>query len=113
MTDAEVIAEFMEPRGGATWWVLVGWHNVERDGINYPDKSRPIFTPRTPLDLDALYIVEGRLSEEQWERYYHQFGSFSNGGLVWNTPDRQYRWALHATAEQKVKALATVLRDGK
>lgn len=80
-----------------------------------------ITAPCWPLDLDSLREVEGTLTKTQWDRY--------NGALeleVW--PDGQHPywktnrvalqadiriWIVHASAEQKIKALAQVLREGR
>jgi hypothetical protein len=103
MTDTGIICAFMEPRpdhlqqGTCTtngWW-------VRRIGGECEAAS---------LTLDALHEVEEKLTDEQWDAYYHQFGAYGREGLTWTAPDRLYKWALHASAEQKIKALAAVLR---
>ena len=91
MTDEEVICAFMEPEADLRidsdfeWWGQI-WSN----GV------RSVF-PRT-LTLDALWEVEERLTTLQAVNY---------AGLLL---DGQEGWTWHATAAQKIKALATVLR---
>lgn len=95
MTDAEVICAWMEPRPGSAaeaynsrWWNGSPWTEL-----------RPF-----NLTLDALREVESRLSEAQWDRYEAL-------ALKWRYEySSSYRAALHASAEQKIKALAAVLR---
>ncbi len=109
LTDEEVICGWMEPkpephthggtfRSGKGWWYWTG----------------ATWQPNV-LTLDVLWGVEERLTEEQWERYYHQFVRYDNpvDPVRWSVTDRKYRWALHATSQQKVKALAEVLREAK
>lgn len=92
MTDEEVIASFMEPkptwsssdRNGEWWWCWDHrWHSCK-------------------LDLDALHEVEARLTNEQWDAYANLM--MDPAGI------HHTRFLLHASAEQKIEALAAVLR---
>lgn len=86
MTDEEIICTFMEPLRDKwalpKWWHWAGGKRKLRD-----------------LGLDALREVQARLTDEQWATYESQFNSAST-----------WRQLLHASTEQKIKALAAVLR---
>lgn len=93
MTDAEVICAFMESRPpantihvqrGADWWL---WWGGEWTPID--------------LTLDALWKVEERLrlGSQEERRSYRNFGRSIPAAQKW-----------HATPEQKIAALAVVLR---
>lgn len=99
MTDEEVICGWMEKRpsyeSGGTghsarhWWLSNPHH----------DNWWP-----TELTLDRLREVEERLTDSQWELYF----------LAWPGRFLGFRGFVHASAEQKIKALAEVLRkDGR
>lgn len=101
MNDACLICEWMEPRPNlragecaglpGQWW--------KRRGIT--NEVKPM-----PLTLDALWEVEERLTGAQVEAYLM--------ALVGCTTDiAVIARAVHATAEQKIKALADVIRSGK
>lgn len=104
LSDAEVICSFMDSlRRDGAWW-----------SAELPTGSRgPVrFVPIT-LELNALHEAEELLTDEQWGEYcaglrkdlYHPlWGMKYPGGM-----DRPM---LHATAEQKIRALAAVLRIG-
>jgi hypothetical protein len=85
MTNVEIICTFMEP------------HWKTRMPYAYP--FNPAVMPT--LDLDALHEVEARLTYAQWDGYGAAMAS-----LVGRTAPN----LLHASAEQKIKALAAVLR---
>ncbi|SRR5260370_1379040 len=99
-TDEEVICGWMEPRPSgsltnllADWWLFrsvnAGW------------------VPRT-LTLDRLWNVEERLTEKQRDPYLDVI--VRNTGLGPTTAG----WDMaHATAAQKIKALAEVLRSSQ
>ncbi len=112
MSDEEIICGWMEPNpysrtrsrdseGG--WWRLIGWY-----------RKTGTWHPRMDWTLDALHLVEKRLTDEQWFAYCAEFAvanlpePTSNPGyketVAW---DRAH---LHADAKQKIKALAAVLR---
>jgi hypothetical protein len=106
LTDEEVLATFMEPRPTFSadpgivsedgwWWMGTGGWEPLSDS------------------LDDCHNVEARLISGffgLWDDYYHAFGTFHPSGLYWTAPDKQYKWALHADAPTKVKALAQILR---
>jgi hypothetical protein len=88
----------MEPRPpqekfpqNATWWLAhIGY------GVYVANR-------RKVRSLDALHEVEARLTDEQWWIYM--------GGIIPRGHQaQQLRFALHASAEQKIETLATVLR---
>lgn len=84
MTDAEVICTFMEPKPD-------------------PEELR-LWLPGS-LTLDALWEVEERLTAEQFAAYIERL----EDGWDINGLARDYG-LVHARAEQKIKALAAVLR---
>ena len=96
MTDAEVICNFMEPEGAnyrRKWWQA-----ILKDGrLRVDNPVEPV-----TLTLDRLHEVEARLTVKQRMDYAEEFGCFC-GFHVFN--------GLHATADQKIKALATILRS--
>ena len=101
-TDAEVVAGFMEPRPviclgsrhAASWWI----RNLLEDSPRwYPNH---IFCN----SLDALHLVEARLTDEQWQRYKSMTVINGNLGEIY------WKRLLHASAADKLKALAAVLR---
>ena len=72
------------------------------------DTETPEVTPRD-LTLDALWEVEERLTAEQWDAYLNHFATPAE------RIKKHFFWErgsvlLHAAAEQKIKALAQVLR---
>lgn len=101
-SDAEVICAWMEPkptlpdywtgteRSPSRWWILVGTNG-----------GGMAWLPIT-LNLGALWVAENRLTDErQWE--YIEALRENRNAPTWGF--------LHATAEQKIKALALVLRN--
>lgn len=103
LTNEEIICTWMMngKRFGYPWWV------VTNDGHLLPG----------PLTLDALREVQERLSQEQWIGYCASF-SVQNIPLE-STPNNLQSvgelvmWDkahLHASAKQKIDALAAVLR---
>ena len=112
MTDGEVICAWMEPKpdtyNAATamaaaksgkdnpiWWVT--------DGRTWTLRPRE-------LDLDALWEVQDRLTDEQWERYECEMLAQWTPEAIGLTMHGEVRHYLHATAEQKIRALAAILR---
>jgi len=90
MSDEAVICKFMEPKCyGYPWWSCQG----------------SFIAPRA-LSLDALWEVEERLTRMQWNAYLKLL---SDGNILANF--KEYRMVAHATAAQKIAALATVLRN--
>lgn len=115
-TDAEVACGFMEP-------------DAPKDGTNQAGGELKRFSPKgwwrysmvscllkqPILDMCAeveklgrLYLVEAKLSNEQWDRYDNALGALWTVRLK-NMPAR--RFLIHASAEEKLTALAAVLRD--
>lgn len=112
MTDEEIICNWMEPKpvsnkicedawasvmaatlGGSLypatpkgWWVWV---------CVYQHDDKPELMPR-PIGLDRLWEAEERLTPAQCSHYTRELGMLP--------------WLWHATAEQKIKALAVVIR---
>lgn len=85
MTDEEILHRFMYPD-----YVLGGRSPAARRLLHW--------------NLDALHEVEARLTEEQWKEYrLKMIGHLSNFSQI-------EKCCLHASAEQKKKALAAVLR---
>lgn len=110
MSEEEVICEWMEPRpdvvdDGADPNACYKWPH--RWWKWYRDRNGHL--PRE-LDLNALHEVEARLSDKQWLDYRREFRLVVervNG--TWPLGQRS-KDMLHATAEQKIRALASVLR---
>ncbi len=106
MTDAEVICGFMEPKPGVIearviskggWWKS-RWSSMQYRIWPYDDKTD---------SLDAMHEVEAKLTDEQWIRYRREF-------RVISPPRESHEECLiHLTAEQKIKALAAVLRGSQ
>lgn len=102
LTDAEVICGWMEPKPVRIWpqdipdghW----WSALWSTGTGWS------WIPAT-LDLDALHEVEARLSEDEWWIYLGELHVATKGVAAY-----AYRHLIHATAAQKIAALAAVLR---
>jgi hypothetical protein len=104
MSDEETICSWMEPKpydftNDVNWWACRVTCGIY------------IFTPRQ-LDLDALHEVEGKLNWRQWRDY-----EMSLGEVIERSIDPTMRPAganvkdfIHATVQQKITALAAVLR---
>lgn len=106
MTDEEVICEFMEPKpvGEAPLSCTYRGDLLSDGGFWQADEYTTVWH-RSELTLDRLHEVEARLTDEQ-ARQYHQ--------LLNESPDweiHNYLW--HAKAEQKIAALAAVLRAAR
>lgn len=100
MSNEETICAFMEPKPRHKpvgcmkqyhWWI-------------YRAMTHPYWFP-VPLTLDRLHEVEERLTDEQWSNYAN--------ALVDTFHQRFPRFAevIHATAAQKITALAAVLES--
>jgi len=101
LSDEEVICGFMEPKPEGswmrdiqpTWWYFstfdlpIGWHVVN-------------------LDLEQLHEVEARLKDAQWRTYIDLIVPVK--GNIYE----ECKAFIHASAAQKIKALAAVLRNG-
>jgi len=110
LSDAEVICKFMEPRPLATIESLVNypgtWWHVDMDAALAGEKR---WKPRT-LTLNECHEVEARLNDEQWTRYSRVvMDDARRAGLDLKSSHAQI-W-LHATAEQKTRALSAALRE--
>lgn len=112
MSDEEVICSFMEPRPtdppeNALEMQICGSPVLSKGGFwvwicCYEDGDVPKAIPIS-LTLDALHEVEARLTKEQWEQY---------ASLMMDPAGIQHtRFLLHASGEQKIKALAAVLKE--
>ena len=104
MTDAEVICSFMEPK--PTKSIM----DTLRDGDPAPGKwwndrhhASSEWRPRT-LTLDAIWEVEERLTDEQWQQYRDEILKGTDMMGLWMTR------LIDAGAAQKIVALAAVLR---
>src|SRR6185369_9847696 len=95
MSDEEVICTWMG-------WFTGDW--TGGGGLGEPARWTP-----TLLDLDALHEVEARLAVEQWDEYAI---AMLDKGIVRNAGvgNRFAYRMLHASAADKIKALAAVLR---
>lgn len=101
-TDEEVICEWMEPKpedlnphvgllvSKGEWWYRYTL-----------DKTWTACKP----NLDRLHEVEARLTDEQWERYLDQL--VDDDAISGYQTERDI---CHATAAQKIAALAAVIR---
>jgi hypothetical protein len=99
MTNSEVICEFMEPRPTMSERMGEGWAFKwwGRDG-----------KPATALDLDSLREVEARLTDKQWRAYERAICE------AWDqSRPTGWRYVLHLSPEQKIVAIAKVLRAEK
>lgn len=112
MTDAEILCGFMEKRPEAGPWSHRPWRSLSRGGWwtasddRNPDTAPDVWFP-VALTLDRLRLVEARLTDMQWLLY--------QTALSGDTPEDQVRWRdlIHASAEQKITALAAVLKEGR
>lgn len=112
LTDEEVICAFMEPKppdgaypralSDAGWW-KVAWSNALQKSQWLPNNDKA-------ASLDALWEVEERLTEEQWGQYCIRAQVDLYDPAWGNHPGGMDRPIIHATAEQKIRALAAVLR---
>jgi hypothetical protein len=106
-SDEEIICTWMETRPKYVSQGQPGW--IEDDQWNAHHRWWKWFVDKdwqhlpVDLDLDALWEVEERLTGEQWGEY--------SGLLMDPRGVNHTRFLLHATAEQKTKALAAVLRS--
>lgn len=110
MSDEEIICGFAEPVPGFR-------------GIDYPYSVggfwvREIDKPKepAPLTLDRLHEVEERLTDQQWQYYcVLMFQSCCREARTTNPIEdeltKNRKALLHASAPQKIAALAKVLRE--
>ena len=107
-TDAEVVAGFMEPGKPSSNLPLGSRHpasclwswEVSDEPVDILDGIRTIYFANS---LDALHLVEARLTDEQWQRYKSMTVINGNLGEIY------WKRLLHASAADKLKALAVVL----
>jgi hypothetical protein len=110
VTNEEMIASFMEPRPGLPlayshhlvslkrWWILVP---INGGGMSWIANG---------LSLDRLREVESRLTEEQVGHYDRLLDMATKLGAHGNdNPAAATVFPWHASAEQKIAALASVL----
>lgn len=102
-TNAEVIASFMEP--------IPKTEDYNTDDFSPDGWWEAVFQTEycvgwTPcrLTLNECREVEARLTDEQWRDYLNAFPDDWIGYTQF--------W-VHASAEQKIVALATMLREGE
>ncbi len=94
MKNDEIICRWMEPtlsKNSGKWMLWTGFN----------------FLPRH-LSLDALHEVEAKLTDEQWTEYRGWF-MVEHSMAGHKVPLGSY--LLHVTAEQKITALAAVLKE--
>ncbi|MCE5309605.1 MAG: hypothetical protein LLG20_18370 [Acidobacteriales bacterium] len=112
MTDAEVICEFMEPRPTKrpNEYALGQCHRDWWAGT-ITERWAPVFEVCDPIEyLGRLHEVEAQLTEEQWLDY--------KCALLEGVPHSTWHMAsfkasVHALADQKIRALAELIRAGK
>jgi hypothetical protein len=100
VSNEEIICTWMEPKPTMSEAMAEGW------AFRWWGRDRK---PCRQLDLDALREVQERLTDEQWADY--------EDGILnqWSATADRYRestakFCLHATPEQKIAALGSVLR---
>jgi hypothetical protein len=109
MTNAEALCDFMESGPTKGPFDFRPWRSNSPMGWwkAYPDSSEcPAPNEWVPvkLTLGRLHEVEARLTEEQWWLYESEL---SRVARHLNSTALGF---IHASAEQKIAALATVLR---
>lgn len=117
-TDAETVATFMEPmpdyipqpydglsRSPNCWWTAKS-QKTSRGGFEFVWVANE-------ATLDMLHEVEARLTDRQWERYCLRLvGCGSNILNLRGTVDyADLKALLHASAADKLTALAAVIRE--
>ena len=105
----EAVCEFMERCPATLPLDFRPWRGISLGGwwVSTPIvKMECVWTPCT-LDLDRLREVEERLSLEQWSDYDRLLSSSRE------QTKKAHWWAIHASAEQKTMALATVIGGAK
>lgn len=92
-TDAEVICGWMEPQPSYAWWK---WEH----GAWAPGN----------LSLDRLHLVEAKLTDPMWRVYW---GILEEAWAMSESALAREWYAVHASAEVKLAALAAVIREAK
>lgn len=114
LTDSAVICRFMGWILDAGRCPICGWPFAanESEGCTPPDNCSQRPAPVTRADalptltLDRCHEVEARLSDEQWGAY-----GIVLAEILQSTERKFARGLIHATAKQKIAALAAVLRS--
>jgi hypothetical protein len=116
-SDEEIICAWMEPDYQATPFGLHercekskgGWWERGRNGMWYTVLGRC-----EDLELlGYLWEVEERLTAEQWAQYGAAMLGYSEGAIIRYPTAVENKLLLHATPEQKITALAAVLRQSE
>ncbi len=104
MTDQEIICTFMariyDGKPGYCVDTRTPWWE--------PDPNRQMELVPVTLTLDKLHLVEARLNDDQWWFYQRALCPIEEGRPMMVST---LKACIHATAEQKSKALAAVLRS--
>jgi len=103
MTPEEIICEFMEPR--PSFDVINSWRECSSVRWWRFYNGNTVWIPIL-LTLDRLRQVEERLTAEQWDKYEVAMIRIVRKG-------RSHQDMLHASAEQKIAAMAKVIGCGK
>ena len=103
LSDAEIVCSFMEPKPDAAR-VENDWWTDEIQLIRGEHRSEVV---PVDLTLDRLWLVEEQLDDQLWYDY-----CLSLDGLIGYkvTTTSLFRSYVHVSAEQKIKALAAILR---
>lgn len=109
LTNEEILATFMDPypvHGKSDWWQF--WQNTEEGTSG----KLPV-----ALNLDRCRLIQDKLDTHQWEDYteeltrvlYRGVQHLHDGKIITTTAFIR-RAFIHASAEQRVLALAEVVR---
>ncbi len=119
MTDGEILCTFMEARPDKSPTDYRPWRDFSDAGWwvgNMPggDPHKAHWVARLNAcgereELGWLHLIEVGLTEEQWHDYWRHILVRSWLGCA-DDQDYRARVFLHATAAQKIAALASVLR---
>ena len=109
--DREVICEWMAVQDTSHQWFVLG--RQEGDKVIEDGVRRDIFTAvQETVHLGLIHEVEARLTEEQVCLYEITLqAAIKKEGHPSPLAASMFVW--HATAEQKIAALAEVIRSGK
>jgi len=107
MSVGEIICAFMEPKPlGEAFLSQTYRGDVFTDGDFWMADEYTTVWHVAPLTLDRLHLVEARLTDKQWPVYVAGLSKDSDimrMGAIFGL--------IHATAEQKITALAAVIRE--
>lgn len=101
LSDAEVLATFMEPRPGKEYWEYDWDHTSEPCWWSVGRTGQ--WVPRD-ITLNECREIEARLADRQWREYIDAIVPVS--GNIYDDCTA----FLHADASTKIEALARVLR---